>query len=66
MVYLVSFFALTSQLDHTGVDDDDDSVVTHNGLNAEELDDDNEPKIVNKIPNQPFGNITGLLLVYLY
>uniref|UniRef100_T1GKQ9 Uncharacterized protein n=1 Tax=Megaselia scalaris TaxID=36166 RepID=T1GKQ9_MEGSC len=47
--------------EHNVDDGDDDSVVVHNGLNAETTifeGDDNEPKIVNKIPNQPYENIT--------
>ncbi|KAL5275762.1 hypothetical protein ACFFRR_001549 [Megaselia abdita] len=54
--YIHNHIGLSS--DH-GVDDDD-SVVIHNGLNAETTipEDDNEPKIVNKLPNQPYENIT--------
>lgn len=50
-------------------DGDDDSVVVHNGLNVETTifeGDDNEPKIVNKIPNQPYENITGLTNYLIY
>lgn len=65
---MVFFFPLTSQLssDHGGFEDNDDSVVINNGLNAETniiLEDDNEPKIVNKIPNQLYENITGWLSI---